>query len=106
MTFRCPQLAWKTRCSSDRVVDRAAGEVEFTAVSETAAVCIAVTNSQNGAGFPSREACPVCLRSMPLRIDGRFRIHGPIRDHCPVDLSPPVCPLHLLPFQTRLSLCP
>ena len=73
---------------ADRVVDRAAGEVELTAVSkpavsETAAVCIAVTNSQNSAGFPSREACPVCLCSMPLRIEGRFRIHGPIRDRCP-----------------------
>ena len=70
--------------AADRAVDRAAGWVDLAAVSEpavseTAAVVIAVSNPQNcqnRAEFPSREACPICSRSMPLRIDGRFRVDG------------------------------
>ena len=83
--------------AADRALDREPGQENLAAVSEpavsvTASVVIAVSNPQNcqnGAKFPSCDACPICLISMQQRIDGRFRVHGPIRDRCPCSGSLP-----------------
>ena len=37
----------------------------------------------------SRGRCSVCLRSMPLRLDGLIRVHGPRRSRCPGSDQPP-----------------